>query len=1132
MIRVAQYAVIFSMMISLGAAQSNWTFPQDGVGSFLPDGTWAVVNTLDQVSLTPEFSFPIQLVYHNANRRSGLFGPQWFSPQLESSLLPGKNGVLIWQTPSGGIVGLHAKRGSSREFISGMDWTAKQSGSVTEITSRQDGRIYRYKGGQLQNVESPSHRILEFQYRQSLLTKVVLRETLSDARLVVTDVKLMKGRAAALTVGNAVHKFGYHPGQPEALSEYLRPGLARPEKYEYDKKVGVLEKIISPTGETHGLVCDQSKATKGRTDRCQLLDDGNLTYESESKAGETSIKASNLEGQTVSLTLVPKRGILTRTEPNGIVTTTYYYRAPGQRYDGKLRRIEHNGRTLVDHKYDAKTGRLIESKDAKGQISFFKYPPLPRGVDEEHPLYDKPSEVFRGNRQTQERIASLTYDAAGRVTKKVDVAEQESVLKYSSRGELATVVAPDGRETQIQRDALGHILSVGDGSRQQKAEYDERTGKVKFRQLPDGQYVDYVRDDLGRVKEIQQNRQTVAAYDYDDLGRVVAKRDGLKRESRLVLDSKGKILEEHQPNGVVTSYEYDARGLRTAQIDGKGNRITFQYNEAGKLIEQKNPMGQKLTWTYDEAGLLLERTNGAQIVKYGYDPKDRLTVINYGRPGEKIVQTYDAKGRLVSAASPTITVNLSYDALNRVIARQLIRGKTERVLRTTYNPANQKTSVVLSEKDTAGAYRILHQTEYTYDPAGNLAALKANSRLICQYVHDPIGRLIQRKYGNGIVADYRYDDFGHLSQVDLQGGPLSEPMVLAYQWDLAGQVTSRIWNQEAQNFTYDGSGQLLTVSAMALDAPSDSEGLQKVSLTATDVRPSELVEKYAYDAAGNIVEKFEHGLTTTMSYDAANQLVGGTQTNLTSGGARSSVPSDDPALNVTPQPASPTSIQYHYDAAGRQTRIEGPEGIIERRYGWLDKVIHLKKSDGSVLAFDYYPDGQLAAKGPLGESDPNATGTTKPATEEKKKTGFAYLRSLIQARSNVAAEFDESLQATPEQLALQPREEFVWDGLALLWKSGTGYAVEPHPSGGTCVAAFESPEKEPIYFLNDILGTTLAAVKQGQVQIIPMTAFGKPLKAPALPSPPEDIPPPSASTLSHSNNATGELAGNIKPTTP
>ena len=961
---------------------------------------------------------------------------------------------------------------------------------------------------------------------------MVLRDTLSDARLVVADIKLMKGRAVALTVGDAVHKFDYHPGQPEALSEYLRPGLAHPEKYEYEKKVGVLEKIISPTGETHSLTCDQSKATKGRIDRCRLLDDGTLTYESESERGETTIKATDAEGLTVTLTHNPKRGILTRTDPHGIATTTYYYRAPGQRYDGRLRRIERHGRTLVDHKYDVKTGRLIESRDANGQITFFRYPPLPRSVDEEHPLYDKPSEIFLGNRQTQERIAALTYDAAGRVTKKIDVAEQESVLKYSSRGELTTVVAPDGRETQFQRDALGHILSVGDGSRQQKAEYDERTGKVKFRQLPDGQYVDYVRDETGRVKEIQQNNQIVAAYDFDELGRVVAKRDGLKRETRLVLDPKGNILEEHQPNGVVTSYDYDDRGLRTAQIDGKGNRITFKYNEAGKLIEQKNPMGQKLTWAYDDTGRLLERTNGAQIVKYGFDTKDRLKVINYGRPGEKIVQSYDAKGRLVSAASPTTTVNLSYDALNRVIARQLIRGETERVLRTTYNPSNQKTSVVLSEKDASGAYQILNQTEYTYDPAGNLAALKANSRLICQYVHDSIGRLIQRKYGNGIVADYRYDDFGHLSRVDLQGGPLSEPMVLAYQWDLAGQVTSRVWNQEAQNFTYDGAGQLLTVSALALDAPSKADEFQKVSLTATAAQSPDLVEKYRYDLAGNIVEKFEYGLNTTMSYDSANQLVGGTHSDSTNGGATSALPSAVPDPVNTPQAASPSSIQYHYDAAGRQNRIEGPEGVIERRYGWLDKVNHLKKADGSVLAFDYYPDGQLATKGPLGKIDPNATRTTKPLPEEKKKTGFAYLRSLIQARSNVTAELDESLEATPEQLALQPREEFVWDGLALLWKSGTGYAVEPHPSGGTCVAAFRDPQEEPIYFLNDILGTTLAAVDKGRVQIVPMTAFGKPLKAPPLSSPPEDIPPPGAPTLSQSNNATGEIAENTQPKTP
>ncbi|HEY5791655.1 MAG TPA: hypothetical protein VIS74_00055, partial [Chthoniobacterales bacterium] len=83
--------------------------------------------------------------------------------------------------------------------------------------------------------------------------------------------------------------------------------------------------------------------------------------------------------------------------------------------------------------------------------------------------------------------------------------------------------------------------------------------------------------------------------------------------------------------------------------------------------------------------------------------------------------------------------------------------------------------------------------------------------------------------------------------------------------------------------------------------------------------------------------------------------------------------------------------------------------------------------------------------------------------------------------------------ASPAQQALEIKEEFIWDDLALLWRNGTSYAVEPHPNGGTPVAVFERPDTLPTFLLSDILGTTLAAIKPDRVEIIPLTAFGKPV---------------------------------------
>jgi hypothetical protein len=81
--------------------------------------------------------------------------------------------------------------------------------------------------------------------------------------------------------------------------------------------------------------------------------------------------------------------------------------------------------------------------------------------------------------------------------------------------------------------------------------------------------------------------------------------------------------------------------------------------------------------------------------------------------------------------------------------------------------------------------------------------------------------------------------------------------------------------------------------------------------------------------------------------------------------------------------------------------------------------------------------------------------------------------------------------------AVKP-EEYLWDGLALLRRGGEIFINEPHPSGGAVVASYSI--KNPgvmTFYLNDLLGTTLATVRGSEVEFKPLTAFGQPLRAPA-----------------------------------
>ncbi len=87
-------------------------------------------------------------------------------------------------------------------------------------------------------------------------------------------------------------------------------------------------------------------------------------------------------------------------------------------------------------------------------------------------------------------------------------------------------------------------------------------------------------------------------------------------------------------------------------------------------------------------------------------------------------------------------------------------------------------------------------------------------------------------------------------------------------------------------------------------------------------------------------------------------------------------------------------------------------------------------------------------------------------------------------------------------------ETFFWDGLALLRRGDTIYINEPHPSGGAVIASI--PVGQPgkmMFYLNDMLGTTLASVEGHAICYARLSAFGQQLEKPAALTP-ADVSPP------------------------
>ena len=79
-----------------------------GRASLTADG-FVEARTLGTANFTPELRGPVQLVYESASEKTGPFGFAWRSPQLESSAVWDRDGVL-WTTPWGERIKFRPKK--------------------------------------------------------------------------------------------------------------------------------------------------------------------------------------------------------------------------------------------------------------------------------------------------------------------------------------------------------------------------------------------------------------------------------------------------------------------------------------------------------------------------------------------------------------------------------------------------------------------------------------------------------------------------------------------------------------------------------------------------------------------------------------------------------------------------------------------------------------------------------------------------------------------------------------------------------------------------------------------------------------------------------------------------------------
>jgi hypothetical protein len=228
----------------LEAAAPSWSFSPPTAGRALQTGGWTVNYPLGTVNASPEFNFPLQLVYLTTRSQEGLFGSGWFCPQLESTILPVGKGVLLWTMPSAGQVALQQNPDKNSEYRSAdRAWKAEVFPSKQTVTN-EEGWEYRYSKGRLDAVISPSRRMLEFEWQNGRLMGVQFLDIPSNARrLLLVALYGEDKRLSSFKLDGQLHRFAYvKDGTVERLKAW-EPPVGETAQFLYHPDRGVLAKV-------------------------------------------------------------------------------------------------------------------------------------------------------------------------------------------------------------------------------------------------------------------------------------------------------------------------------------------------------------------------------------------------------------------------------------------------------------------------------------------------------------------------------------------------------------------------------------------------------------------------------------------------------------------------------------------------------------------------------------------------------------------------------------------------------------------------------------------------------------------------------------------------------------------------
>jgi len=437
------------------------------------------------------------------------------------------------------------------------------------------------------------------------------------------------------------------------LAEFTTPGGSST-KCAYDAR-GRLESVTDPLGYTTHYAYDeldrltQVERADGGKHRYEYDPVGNLTDFRDANGAETRFRYrgfNKLGERTDALGF--KRRFIYDTEDRLVEVQNERGEAYQFEYDALdrvIREVGFDGLTW-DYEFDP-AGDLLARTDPAGRVTHLVRDLCGRVIERQRPdtttfsfAYDPVGRLTKADAPGSE--LSFRYDALGQVVSESQNG-QEIQHEYDALGRRIKRRSPFGKTVEFTYDADSQLSSLQTPRGSIAFEYDS-AGRLVHRRLPSELEENWRYDECGRVIEqsVRQRRNVLFSrgYKYDIEGNLIELRDSAKGVSRFAYDPVERLREVLQPHQEIEKFVYDSTG----NLLQRGSR-EFHYREPDRLTQTDDA-----TLIYDEVGNLIEKRRARSVIRYSYDPDNRLIAVE-SKEGGRIEFAYDAFGRRIAKSS-------------------------------------------------------------------------------------------------------------------------------------------------------------------------------------------------------------------------------------------------------------------------------------------------------------------------------------------------------------------------------------------------------------------------------------------------------------------------------------------------